>query len=612
MRFLKRIYCCLICLLGFWNIVLAQQPLERPKRTLTQIRAMKVDSNKVIAYYDYLDHDQVIWSTQPKIVLQAGVEMQEIATQLAYQKGITLANLILSRYDVMVNDYVKAVEHAGKSVVSAKKYGQKRLLANTLATTSSIYGNIEEYDQALVYLQQALPLFKELKDSSSTFYALSRIAQMYQFKKNTDQMLAYDKQIMEFATTEDLKVYGYCQLAWHLYLAKDYLAAYHNSQLYFKLKDKYPAYYSATLNTLGAIYRDAPDSLLLKMGVKPSQRLQKMAENFGAALKIAQAQNDYFVTGETLKDISEVYALQGNYKGAFEAYKKHIVVRDSASVKDKQAQVMQYQFRETYNKKADSLKFQQQLSTVKVKQERNYFIGGLIILLLITFFVFRNSFTQRKLNKVITKEKQRSDELLMNILPADVAEELKQKGSANARQFEEVTVLFTDFVNFTTVSEQLSPQALVDELNDCFVAFDQIMIKHDIEKIKTIGDAYLAVAGLPNADIKHASQVITAALEIKKFMTDRKKTKGDQTFEIRIGIHSGSVVAGIVGIKKFAYDIWGDTVNTAARMEQNAEPGKINVSETTYQLSKNQFEFTYRGEIEAKNKGALKMYFVEG
>jgi len=612
MRFLKRTYFCLVCLLGFWNVVLAQKSLERPKRTLTQIRAMKVDSNKVIAYYDYLDRDQAIWNTQPKIVLQVAVEMQGIATRLDYQKGITLANLFLSRYDVMVGDYVKAVEHAGKSVESAKKYGQKRLLANALATTSSVYGNIEEYDQALGYLKQVLPLFKELKDSSSTFYALSRMAQMYQFKKNIGQMLAYDKQIMEFSVTEDLKVYGYCQLAWHLYLAKDYLAAYHNAQLYFKLKDKYPAYYSATLNTLGAIYRDAPDSLLLKMGVKPSQRLQKMAENFGAALKIAQAQNDYFVTGETLKDISEVYALQGNYKGAFEAYKKHIVVRDSANVQDKQAQVMQYQFREAYNKKTDSLKFQQQLSTVKVKQERNYFIGGLIILLLITFFVFRNSFTQRKLNKVITKEKQRSDELLMNILPADVAEELKQKGSANARQFEEVTVLFTDFVNFTTVSEQLSPQALVDELNHCFVAFDQIMIKHDIEKIKTIGDAYLAVAGLPNANLKHADQVIAAALEIQEFMTDRKKTKGDQTFDIRIGIHSGSVVAGIVGIKKFAYDIWGDTVNTAARMEQNAEPGKINVSETTYQLSKNQFEFTYRGEIEAKNKGALKMYFVEG
>ncbi|HLP52638.1 MAG TPA: adenylate/guanylate cyclase domain-containing protein [Chitinophagales bacterium] len=213
-------------------------------------------------------------------------------------------------------------------------------------------------------------------------------------------------------------------------------------------------------------------------------------------------------------------------------------------------------------------------------------------------------------------EKQKSDTLLLNILPEEVAEELKAKGTANAKLFNDVTVLFTDFKGFTKVSELLSPQELVDELHACFSAFDEICGKYNIEKIKTVGDAYLAVAGLPVPDNNHAQNVVKAAIEISAFMQQRKAEAtfgARQAFDVRIGIHSGSVVAGIVGVKKFAYDIWGDAVNTAARMEQNSEPGKINVSEATYNLlcTNSKCKFEYRGEIEAKNKGKLKMYFVK-
>jgi adenylate cyclase len=208
-------------------------------------------------------------------------------------------------------------------------------------------------------------------------------------------------------------------------------------------------------------------------------------------------------------------------------------------------------------------------------------------------------------------EKKKSDDLLLNILPEEVAEELKQKGSSEARFFDHVTVLFTDFVDFTKAGERMGPQELVDELHTCFKAFDGIISKYNIEKIKTIGDAYLAVCGLPLPDAGHAVNAARAALEIRQYMEDRKKTMGDKTFDIRIGIHSGSVVAGIVGVKKFAYDIWGDTVNTAARMEQSSEKGRINISQVTYELVKEQFECTHRGEIAAKNKGDLNMYFIE-
>jgi class 3 adenylate cyclase len=238
---------------------------------------------------------------------------------------------------------------------------------------------------------------------------------------------------------------------------------------------------------------------------------------------------------------------------------------------------------------------------------RNIFIGGFALLMIFSgvFFVQRNK---------IKKGKKLSDELLLNILPHSIAEELKSKGNAESKLIDEVTVLFTDFKGFTLLSEQFTPQELVAEINECFSVFDQIMIKHNVEKIKTIGDSYMAAGGLPTSNKTHAEDVILAALEIQQYMADYKKVRekaGKLFFEIRIGVHSGPVVAGIVGIRKFAYDIWGDTVNTASRMESSGEVDKVNVSESTYNLTKDKFNFTYRGKIAAKGKGEISMYFVE-
>ncbi len=212
--------------------------------------------------------------------------------------------------------------------------------------------------------------------------------------------------------------------------------------------------------------------------------------------------------------------------------------------------------------------------------------------------------------KELQQEKQKSDNLLLNILPQEVAEELKEKGASKAQYYDEVSVLFTDFVNFTAIAERLGVDELLEELNINFTAFDQIMEKHGLEKIKTIGDAYLAVSGLPVKNAAHALNAVAAALDILAFVEARKK-EVPYGLDLRIGIHSGSLIAGIVGVKKFAYDIWGDTVNTAARMEQNSAPGKINISEGTQLLVKDTFACTYRGKLQVKGKGEMDMYFVE-
>jgi len=217
----------------------------------------------------------------------------------------------------------------------------------------------------------------------------------------------------------------------------------------------------------------------------------------------------------------------------------------------------------------------------------------------------------QKAYSLLDIEKQRSESLLLNILPEEVAEELKEKGSAEAKLFKDVTILFTDFKGFTTVGENMTPQELVNEIHECFMAFDNIIDKYQIEKIKTVGDAYIAVSGLPIANKNHGIDIVKAAMEIRDFMLKRRSEKKEKTFELRIGVNSGEVVAGIVGVKKFAYDIWGDTVNVAARMEQNCEAGKINISNATYTLVNTYFDCKHRGKIEAKNKGEIDMYYID-
>lgn len=217
-------------------------------------------------------------------------------------------------------------------------------------------------------------------------------------------------------------------------------------------------------------------------------------------------------------------------------------------------------------------------------------------------------------NKTIEEERERSDELLLNILPADIAKELKENGKAAAKKYENVTVLFSDFKNFTMISKELTPEQLVKELDYCFKAFDYIISQYKgIEKIKTIGDAYMCASGLSSSTI-FPKDIVKAALEIQEFLEDYKKGKqilNEPYFEARIGLHTGPVVAGVVGVNKFAYDIWGETVNIAARMESQCAVGEVNISEATYNKIKYDFETEYRGKLNAKNVGAMDMYYVK-
>jgi adenylate cyclase len=229
---------------------------------------------------------------------------------------------------------------------------------------------------------------------------------------------------------------------------------------------------------------------------------------------------------------------------------------------------------------------------------------------------------QYSLEQIINKrtedliiEKEKTEELLANVLPRNTASEIMEKGKATKIKYNFVTVLFSDIQGFTKIAEEMNPEMLIDELDKFFFYFDSVVEKFGIEKIKTIGDAYMCAGGIPEKNRTNPVEVILAALEMKAYMNKLKRTseiEGMKYWDIRIGIHTGTVVAGVVGQKKLSYDIWGDTVNTASRMESSGEAGKINISGTTYEFVKEFFSCEYRGKMPVKYKGELEMYFVNG
>lgn len=334
------------------------------------------------------------------------------------------------------------------------------------------------------------------------------------------------------------------------------------------------------------------------------------------ALKSLELANEHGlkeqISDSNLK-LSAFFEKYGDPQKALDYYKEYIVFRDQvSSVQDVQRMA---NIRTEYE--VNQKQIEVDLLNQEKRIQRYVVIGIFIVLLLIGLLAFgllkRNRF-MKKTNDIIAYEKKRSDDLLKNILPEKTAEELKVNGAVKAQQFGQVSVLFTDFKGFTKESENLDPEILVKSIDYYFSKFDEIIEEYGLEKIKTIGDSYMCAGGLPFPTEDHAVRTCQAALDIVEFVIKTKRSARHELakFDIRVGIHTGAVVAGVVGTKKFQYDIWGDTVNTASRMESSSEVGRVNISESTYNYLKNQdvFEFTSRGTMEVKGKGKVAMYYV--
>ena len=507
-------------------------------------------------------------------------------------------------------DHARALEAFFRARKFAEDWKDTNSLGKVTISIADTYANMGNDDNAGKYYEDGIKILRKLNDSISLATALLNAGDFSFYAKKYDAALSYFAEsglIFKEKSYRIGEAYNLGNLGMvYAEQGKDAEAEKNIGQAISMLEE---------LEDYGAVtvYLTFMSDIYLKknqwnVALSYAKRSLDLAQKYGLKTQISEA---------NLK-LSELYEYKGDYKVSGKYYKDYITYRDSVINLKAIEEMADLRTNFEVSRKqteVDLLEKESQLQMLRTKRQKNiiYAIAsGLLITFLFALGWFKRYRYIKKTNHIIEGERNRADSLLNNILPEEMALELKQSGRVSAKKFDSVSVLFTDFEGFTQYADNLPPEKLVESVDYYFSKFDEIMEKYGLEKIKTIGDSYMCAGGLPFPMQDHAVKTVLAAFEIKKFVLGSNlANNSDKTrFEVRIGINSGPVVAGVVGTKKFAYDIWGDTVNTASRMESNSSPGRINVSENTYALIKDDFDCEYRGEIEVKNKGRMKMYFV--
>lgn len=501
-------------------------------------------------------------------------------------------------------DLSQALESFFKAAQIAENNKNNSQLGKAYISIADVYSIMDNHQNSAKYHLRAIDLLRQENDSISIASALLNAGDEYiNFNRlDTALILTSEAEIIftklnsRIGQAYSLGNLGMIYAKMGIDLKAEYMM--NNAILLLEeLHDYYPI--AVYLTYISDIYLEKGDA---KSALNYALKSLEISKKYGMKKEVGDA---YFT-------LSKIYEAEGNPSKALETYRNHITYKDSVNNITTVQQMADLRTDFEVSKKqieVDLLNQQKKTQQIIVIST----VIALVLIMLLAFGLYKRYRYVQKTQRIIEKERNRSDELLLNILPKETANELKLNGKVKAKKFDSVTVMFADFKSFTQYAENLAPEQLVKSVDYYFSKFDEIMEKYGLEKIKTVGDAYMCAGGLPFPTRNHSSKMIQAAIEITQF-AEEAKTKSalkEASFEVRIGINTGPVVAGVVGTKKFAYDIWGDTVNIAARMESSSEPGKINISENTYKLIKAEFDCEYRGEIEAKNRGMLKMYYVQ-
>ncbi len=499
-----------------------------------------------------------------------------------------------------MGDQVGGLAYNLKALEAFEQVGDSADAAIEMSNIAESYAEMGELDKALYYDERSARLLKEAGFTVNLMSVLGSIGSTYLELGDRDRALSYFDSTYRYARSlanTDHMAVGATGLGRVLLAQGDRPGALRKFQeaitLFESINEKVDVV---------DVYCRAAD-VLIKQG-----RPDEAGPYLEKAAQLASQLDSRVPYMNYLKSAESLDSLRGEMVPAYWKLKEHISIRDSLFNRRNAHRLAGLQFGYEAEKKELVARAERERKEQQQRLVRNAILFALLGSILFGIIIYRQ-------RNRIAAARQRSDELLLNILPEEVAEELKEKGAADAKRIDQATVLFTDFKGFTAYSEKMSPEQLVRDLNLSFTAFDEIIARHGMEKIKTIGDAYMAAGGLPVPNDTHAINTVKAALEIRDFIAEgkaRKISAGLPYFEVRVGVHTGPVVAGIVGIKKFSYDIWGDTVNTASRMESSGEAGQVNISEATYDLVKNEpgLSFTSRGKVQAKGKGEMEMYFV--
>jgi len=526
----------------------------------------------------------------------------------AIQDTLGIANLAnnlgLAYFDQGSLD--KALSLLFQSLSNSEKIKDTVRITSALVNIGGVYTQMNDYDNALDYYGQLEKYLVSLKDPKIQSTYLMGIGEVYSKRNDNDNALKYYKEAL--AINKDTP--DYAHILTMIGKEERKIGNVQKASEYFDLayrtakESDQPLDQVQTLLALGDLYQGSNTSLALKS--------YKEAETLALGMETKEELRDIY------KGMAVTYQTAGNFKNAYSYQNRYLELKDKIfNIKtDDKIRGLQFDFElEKKENEYGLLEQKNEISELQVKRQQYVIYGGILSLILVVVVAvgsYKRYRYMKKTKKIIEVEKDRSEKLLRNILPDETALELKEHGKVKAKKFESVTVMFIDFKGFTSHSESLSPEELVQAVDYFFSKFDAVMDKYGLEKIKTIGDAYMCAGGLPFPTEDHHLKVVQAGFEIAQIMEDAKKNTGGgiMDIDIRIGINTGPVVSGVVGTRKFAYDIWGDAVNVASRMESMSEPGKINVSENTYQLIKDTYECEHRGQIHVKNKGMMDMYFV--
>ncbi len=571
------------------------------------------DSTRIASFGKYIANGY-LYSNPDSALILTNI-MLDFAKEKKNDRGISAAINLLGNIHFGRGNYVKALDFFYRNLTMRENVANSSELSSIYNNIGNVYAVQKDNEQAITYYKKSLEHFKKDGNKSGTAGLLNNIGALYNSVNEYEKAKEYFLRSLEISKSIDNKAgmartYNSLGLYYKNNNNPEKAKRYFNESVILNKSINNTDGYANSIINLGTVYN---------MTKEFRKAIEFCNEGFEISLELKSPDNEW----NACNCLYEANKGLGNNKTALEYHERMFKIDESIQTKEVQKNLQQMEFQKQIvadslrqNQKELELKlaFEKQLNSEN--QKRNIAIGsGLLLLVIAISLYFRNKSIKKSRNE-ISIEKERSETLLLNILPEKIAEELKENGKSEAKSYDLISVLFTDFKEFTQMSEELSATELVSEINTCFEAFDNICTKYGIEKIKTIGDSYMAAGGLPVPFEGSVKNSILAALEMSEFIKERKLQKereGKIPFEMRLGLHTGPVVAGIVGIKKFAYDIWGDTVNTASRMESSGAPGQINISQVTYEIVKDDpdFRFTPRGKIVAKGKGEMEMYFVE-
>lgn len=507
-------------------------------------------------------------------------------------------------------DYTRALEYEFRALKICERRGDKAGMARIYNTMGSLYETPQKYEEALNYYQKAANMHAALGDRQSMALDMGNVGNAYAGLKRYDSALSCDTRALAiFAELGDSMALAnkLLNIGNVYYRLKEFkMALRYNIEAlrtYEHVDDKQAI--GVVYGAISGIYQAEAEQEINRNKASAStphvkDLLNKATTNSLKAIEIFAAIGALNELRETYDGLAQQYELAGNYKEALNANKRSVILKDSLFNKDKHIQ-----FADLEKQRAnDEKKFAQKETEVQQKLNKEFvqhsrertilFTVGMLLLLAAVVLVLR--------------QRRRSEQLLLNILPAKIAERLKRKEHPIADVFENASVIFIDMIGFTQFSQNKDPKVIVSILNDIFTRFDAIAEKHGLEKIKTIGDCYMAVAGLPEPNKDHAKMAAAMAMDVKRAMAEYEAN--GTPIQFRIGIDCGSVVAGVIGKNKFIYDIWGDTVNTASRMETTGLPGEIYCTDNFKNSLPSNYIFASRGQIEIKGKGQMNTWLL--